>query len=98
MDLLFGIGFKIGFLVALVGLIMMYMPLIYNAVNPLLEYIGFWEAFRANPEWLRVSITGLALMGAALVVRVIEGWVEEIVKVLFSSDKSADKKLPQELR
>jgi hypothetical protein len=89
LDLLFGIGFKIGFLIAVVGLSMMYMPMIQIAFNPLLEYVGFWDAFRANPVWLRVFITGLVLMGAAIVISVVKGWVEEMVDVLFSKDESA---------
>jgi len=98
LDLLFGIGFRIGFLVALVGLIMMYAPLIYNAINPLLDYIGFWNAFRANPSWLRVSATGLALMAAAVAVSVIKGWVEEMIEILFGKDEFIEEKPPQELR
>ena len=86
LDLLFGIGFKVGFLVALIGLIMMYMPLIHRAVNPLLEYIGFWDAFKANPGWMRVSITGIMLMVAAIAISIIKGWVEDMVEILFSED------------
>ena len=87
MDLLFGIGFKVGFLIAVVGLIMMYMPFIHAAVNPLLKYIGFWKAFNANPGWVRVFVTGLALMAAAVVVSVIKGWVEDMVEILFSREE-----------
>jgi hypothetical protein len=87
LDLFFGIGFKIGFLIAVIGLIMMYMPLLHKAVNPLLEYIGFWEAFRANPGWLRVFITGIVLMVAAIAVSVVKGWVEDMAEILFKEDE-----------
>jgi hypothetical protein len=87
LNLLFGIGFKVGFLVALVGVVMMYLPLIHATVNPLLNYIGFWDAYNANPEWIRISLIGVVLMVAAVAVSVIKGWVEEMTEILFGGEK-----------
>ena len=83
LDLLFGIGFKVGFLITIVGMFMMYMPLISHAVDPLLHQIGFWEAFRANPYWFQVFFGGLVLMAFVILINVVRGWVEEMVDILF---------------
>jgi hypothetical protein len=86
LELLFGIGFKVGFLVAIMGAFMMYLPLIQVAVNPLLEYIGFWDAFRASPQWMRVFGTGLLLMVVAVFVSLLKTWTEPLFDILFGKE------------
>ena len=49
-DLVFGIGFKVGFLIVLIGLIMFYMPYIQGVTNLALDYMDFWETFRLLPS------------------------------------------------
>lgn len=80
---MFGIGFKIGFLVAVVGLIMTYMPLMEEAAKPFLQYISFYEVMDSNPLWVRVFATGVMLMVAAAGISVVKGWVEEMADILF---------------
>jgi hypothetical protein len=88
-ELLFGIGFKMGFLITLMGGLMMYMPVIERAVNPLLGMVGFWDAFNSNPQWVRVFMTGFALMGVAAFVTLIKGWIEPLIDTLFFEDQGS---------
>jgi hypothetical protein len=92
LELVFGIGFKIGFLIAIVGAMMMYMPILIMTVDPLLETIGFWYAFNSNPQWVRVLTTGLVLMGGAFLISVIKGWFDPIMDLLFFEDKPSKPK------
>lgn len=86
-DMLFGAGFKVGLIMAFAAVFMMYLPLIQSALNPLLVYIGFWEALRNNPQWVRVFVLGVILMLVAVVVSAMRGWIEEFVEALFGRDE-----------
>ena len=86
LDLLFGIGFRIGFVMALLGLMMMYMPLMVRAVYPFLEVIGFWEALRKSPQMVTVIGTGLTLMVGAFCINVVRKWVGQMIDILFSEE------------
>ena len=87
LDLLFGIGFKIGFLVVIVGLLMFYMPLLDMVVSPTLDLMGFWGSFRELPEWVQVVVTGVMLVGAAIVVGSVKELTESMVDQLFGRDE-----------
>jgi hypothetical protein len=84
---LFNTGFKVGIVVVFVSVFMMYLPLIQVKISPFLEYIGFWEALNSSPEWARVLIIGFTLIGAAIVISILRGWVDEMVNILFSDNK-----------
>jgi hypothetical protein len=86
-ELLFGIGFKVGFLIAIVSMMVMYMPIMVRAVNPLLKIVGFWDAFYSNPLWAQALITGVILMVVALLVNLVKGWFEPLIDTLFFEDK-----------
>jgi hypothetical protein len=86
-ELLFGIGFKVGFLIAIMAMLVMYMPVMMNAVNPMLKIIGFWDAFNSNPLWAQLLMTGIILMGVAFFVNIIQGWFEPLMDELFFEDK-----------
>jgi hypothetical protein len=86
-DVIFGIGFKIGFLVVLMGLVLAYIPLIQRNVEITLDYIGFWDAFRTLPAWLQLIFTGFVLMGVAVVLSVFRGNVEDFINLLFYKDR-----------
>jgi hypothetical protein len=92
LELLFGIGFKIGFLIAVIGMFMMYVPLIKETLDPLLEYIGFWTIMRSSPQWVRVFSTGLILMVAAIIISLLKNWIEPLIDVLFWEDKPSKTK------
>jgi hypothetical protein len=86
LDLLFGIGFRTGFLVVVVGLIILYMELVNITVNPMLNLIGFAAKYRSLPGWLQLVTTGFMLMGAALAISTIRDLVESMVEGLFGKD------------
>ena len=86
LDIIFGIGFKIGFLVIIVGLMLFYMPLIGNTFDLTFDYIGFWEDFQTLPEWVQVTMTGAMLVGAAITVGTAKELVENLVNVLLHDE------------
>ena len=86
LDVVFGIGFKVGFLVVVVGLIMFYMPMVDSTVNMTLDLMGFWESFRALPEWIQVVTVGFMLAGAAVVVGALKDLVTMFVDSLLGRE------------
>jgi len=86
LDLIFGIGFRTGFLVVVVGLIVLYMEMIDVAINPLLNLIDFAGKFRSLPDWLQLVTTGFMLMGAALAISTFRDLVELMVEKLLGED------------
>jgi hypothetical protein len=91
-ELMFGIGFKVGFLVAIVAMMVMYMPIMERAVDPLLKIIGFWDVFYSNPMWAQLMITGILLMILAFLINIIKGWFEPLMDTLFFEDKKLQTK------
>ncbi|MFH1055222.1 MAG: hypothetical protein V1744_03895 [Candidatus Altiarchaeota archaeon] len=87
LNFLFDTVFRVGFIAVILAMLMLYMPLIQNSVNPLLEHIGFWDLWRLNPLWANILSVGLALMGVAIVISLIKGWVEEMINILFTDEK-----------
>jgi hypothetical protein len=85
-DLLFGIGFKVGFLVAIAGLILFYMPFFERAAALTLTYTGFLDSFAALPTWLQLVVGGLMLVGLAIVMGTLKGLVEKLVHGVFGKD------------
>jgi uncharacterized membrane protein len=86
LDLLFGIGFKVGFLIVIIGLLMAYVPAVESTVDLTLDFMGFWESFSATPPWVQVILTGLMLVGAAIVVGSLKGLIESMVNSLLGRD------------
>ena len=85
-ELLFGIGFKIGFMIVIISLIALYMPLIALTINPLLKYIGFWYVMDNNPQWVKVLTVGIMLMAAAAIISLLKKWFEPLLELLFFED------------
>ncbi|MBD3388532.1 MAG: hypothetical protein GF416_05640 [Candidatus Altiarchaeales archaeon] len=85
-DLLLRIGFKVGFITAVIGLVMMYYQMLADAFMPFLRYIRLLEAFEANPGWVKISLLGVLVMVAVLFTMVVRGWVEEMADILFDDD------------
>ncbi|MFH0862631.1 MAG: hypothetical protein V1875_06325 [Candidatus Altiarchaeota archaeon] len=86
LELLFGIGFKIGLLIALIGLIMLFMPLIQINIMSLLKSLGVYFLLDQNPEWVRVMFGGFLLMVGASVVSILQRWFEPFIELLFFED------------
>jgi len=84
--LVFGIGFRIGFLVAIVGLIISYMELLDITVGSMMDFTGFWPKFNILPSWIQLAITGLMLMGAAIVTGTLKDLVEAMVEGLLGKE------------
>ncbi len=83
LDLVFGIGFKIGFLVIIVGLLMFYMPLIDHTVMKAMDYTGLWDAFRTLPVAIKVILAGTALASVAVIMASLKVLVEDLVDGLL---------------
>lgn len=86
LDIVFGAGFKIGFLFVLAGILVFYMQLFENVVSPALSKLGFENTLNASPMWLKVVITAVLLVGAALAVHIIRDLVELVVHKLLGRD------------
>ena len=82
----FGIGFRIGFLVAVVGLIMSYMQLLDITVSSMMDFTGFWPKFNVLPSWIKLALTGLMLMGAAIATGTLKDLVEAMIEGLLGRD------------
>jgi hypothetical protein len=85
---LFGIGFKVGFLIVIMSTLLMYMPLIERSVNPLLDLIGFWQAFNGNPTWARLLVTGLIFIMVACFAYLVKIMCDPLIDTLFFEDKN----------
>jgi len=86
LELLFGIGFKVGLLIALVSVIMLFMPLIQINFFALLRSIGVYYLLDQNPQWTRVLFGGVVLMIAAALISVLQSWFEPFIELLFFED------------
>jgi hypothetical protein len=82
----FGIGFKVGFLIAFVGVMLFYLPFVEQSVELTLEYMDFWVRFRELPGEMQVIVAGLMLMGAAIIVGAGKELVENMVNTLFGRE------------
>ena len=87
LELLFGIGFRMGFILAFAAIFMMYIPAIEMHMAPLLQYIGFYDAVQTNPQWKNILITGILMMAVAVAVALIYRSVSEMIDILFAEEK-----------
>ena len=88
-DLVFGIGFKIGFMFVIVGLILAYIPFIDKSVSIALTYAGFFNAFKSLPEYMQIVVAGFMFMGVAVVMNSLKGLVEDFINLLFYKEEAA---------
>jgi hypothetical protein len=86
-DLVFGIGFRTGFVVAIVGCFLIYMLYIQNVVNMALERLGIMDAFQELPELVKYIMAGATLAGVAICLSVFEHNLRDFIKLLFFNDK-----------
>lgn len=86
-ELLFGIGFKMGLLVALISVIMILMPLIELNSILLLRYLGVYYLLDQNPKWVSVLFGGVLLMVAAILISILQTWFAPLIDVLFYEDQ-----------
>jgi hypothetical protein len=86
-DMILDGGFRIGFLIMVVGIIMFYMSMFENTVNLTFDYLEFWEKFRTFPEWVQVIVGGIMFVGIALIVSVGRVFVESMIQTLFGRDQ-----------
>jgi hypothetical protein len=86
LDTVFGAGFKVGFLFVVVGMMLMYVPLITDVVTPTLDFVGFWRMFQQFPPLVKMVITGILLMGAAVIVATLYSFVEDFINLLLGKD------------
>lgn len=86
-DVIFGIGFKVGFLIAVFGLILMYIPIVENTVDLTFDFMGFWDTLRSLPQWMQFVFSGLLIMGAAVIVYTGKWMIEELVNGTFGREK-----------
>jgi hypothetical protein len=84
-DIILSAGFRVGFLIVFAGMILAYLPIIHAVVVPAIEFAGLLEALDALPTWLKLIITGLALMGAALIVHTGTYLVESVVEATLDN-------------
>ncbi len=90
MDLLFGIGFRIGFLFVIVGMMLAYIPFIDRSVTLTLDYVGFFHSFKMLPKELQVVVAGIMLMGVGLIMHQMKKLIEDFINLLFwEKDKVA---------
>ncbi|MFH1055223.1 MAG: hypothetical protein V1744_03900 [Candidatus Altiarchaeota archaeon] len=86
LDLIFGVGFKVGFLIVVVGMMTVYMPILAVTVDSILDISDAWGSFLMLPSWLQAVITGFTLMGVAVVLYTGRYLVEDMVHHLFGRD------------
>jgi len=85
-DTVFGAGFKVGFLFVVVGMALMYMPIINKVVGSTLDLMGFWEMFTKFPLWVQVVVTGFLLMGVAVVISAAQSLIADFINLLLGKD------------
>jgi hypothetical protein len=78
---------RVGALIAFLALFMLYLPLIELSLAPLLDYLMFTEIIKANPYWFQVLVSGMLLVGVAIVLSIVKGWLENMVDILFADDQ-----------
>lgn len=86
-DKIFGIGFRIGFLIVLVDVILVYFTYFTKTVELALNHYEFFNAVESLPWQLQVLVYGLSLMGVAIVMVYIRDHVENLVNLLFYNDR-----------
>ena len=87
LDLLFGIGFRIGFLVVLVGLLTLCVEMAdILVVAPIFNLIGFGETVNSMPGWLQATTAVGMLVGATFVINEIKGYLEAAVEDLLGEE------------
>lgn len=87
-DTVFGIGFRVGFLVVLVGVLMFYFSMFTANVEVFLGYSEVWATFLALPNHIKFIVVGVALMGVAVVMSVLRENVEDFINLLFYNDRA----------
>ncbi len=86
-DQVFGIGFRVGFLIVLVGVIMFYFPLFTSTFELAIDYLQVLNALKAMPSHIKLVVAGFCLMGVAIVMSVFKNNMEDFVNLLFYNDK-----------
>ncbi len=86
LELMFGIGFKMGFLVAIIAAAMLSLPKFQAKLNPVLKYAGVFELLSMSPLWAQMLIGGVALMAGAVLISILKGWFEPLMDALFWED------------
>jgi len=86
LELMFGIGFKMGFLVAIIASVMLSLPKFQEKINPVLKYAGVFDLLHMSPLWAQMFIGGVALMAGALLISIVKSWFEPLMDALFWED------------
>ena len=87
LETLFGVGFRLGFVVAFVGAMMIYAPFIYETASMALDYLDFWGFFNTLPLGLKLAIVGLSLVAVAVLMGAATELVRSMVDTLFPSEE-----------
>jgi hypothetical protein len=87
-DQIFGIGFRIGFLIVLVGLGMFYFQYLRIVLESALIETEIFSQFNSLPMYMRLVIGGIALMGVAVTMSVVKERLEDFINLLFYNDRS----------
>ena len=86
-DTLLGAGFRIGFLVAIVGVFIMYLPLLDTRLMPTLDLMGVWDRVQTLPVWVQLILLGLVFIGVALSIASGKFLLEGMIDILLGKDE-----------
>ncbi|MFH0862632.1 MAG: hypothetical protein V1875_06330 [Candidatus Altiarchaeota archaeon] len=81
--------FRLGWLVALMGILVYFAGFFAAYADLTLDYAGIWTAFNSLPFWLQLIVVGIILVLTAMIVGASREVVEAMVDHLFGKDQEA---------
>lgn len=85
-EVIFGIGFRVGVVIAFIGLIMAFVPQIELTLALIMKYANAAVAIRTLPYGYKILILGIGCMGAAIIMNSAKALIEDFVNLVFYKD------------
>lgn len=88
LDIIFGIGFRIGFMFVVVAIILNLIPFIDQSLYLTMDYVGFLRNFGALTFEVRMLVGAVMMVGVGIIMFHMKKLVEDFVNLLFWKDRS----------